>query len=103
MFAPALAREKPVRGIVVFGTPHAHRRIPCCTEMKTVQADVGDVQLKADTTEPPGQSRAGDRGYRTEDEKRHLVPERTALGGCYLRACRGKHEEGKQSRRPETD
>jgi len=22
----------------------------CCTEMKTVQADVGEVQLKADTT-----------------------------------------------------
>ena len=73
------------------------------TEPHVDKADVGEVQLKPDTTSPPGESRAGDCGQRTEDEKQPLVPERTALGGCYLRAYRGKHEEREQSRRPETD
>jgi hypothetical protein len=85
VFAPALAREKAVRGIVVFGalatrppaypgrserfftefdavdvpaawaaidTRPVHLKVDttCCTAMKTVQADVGEVQLKADTT-----------------------------------------------------
>lgn len=30
--------------------PHLNVDTTCCTEMKTVQADVGEVQLKADTT-----------------------------------------------------
>ena len=78
--SPAVAGQGRIRGIQSTSTP-----------------------LNAAYPQPPGESRADDCGYRTKDEKRPLEPERGARADRQHRACRGKREEGEQSRRPETD